>query len=225
MKDFFKNEVKGWTRFEIIWLLVASITIFSLSIYWKESSIGIISSLTGVLCVIFTGKGKLSAYIFGLINSVLYAYIAYKSQFYGEVMLNTLYYVPMQFIGFFLWNKNLDTETHELKKQRLTKNQAITYTVVTIISIIIYGYILSVLNGSLPYIDSISTCLSILAMIFSVKRLREQWVIWIIINCVTIWMWSVEFIAHQSNIATLLMWSVYLINSVLMLIKWNRDTK
>ena len=225
MKDFFKNEVKGWTRFEIIWLLVASITIFSLSIYWKESSIGIISSLTGVLCVIFTGKGKLSAYIFGLINSVLYAYIAYKSQFYGEVMLNALYYVPMQFIGFFLWKNPLDTETHELKKQRLTKNQAITYTVVTIISIIIYGYILSVLNGSLPYIDSISTCLSILAMIFSVKRLREQWVLWIIINCVTIGMWSVEFITHQSNIATLLMWSVYLINSVLMLIKWNRDTK
>ena len=43
---------------------------------------GMISSTTGVICVVCTGKGKLSAYLFGLINSVLYAIIAFEAAYY-----------------------------------------------------------------------------------------------------------------------------------------------
>ena len=56
---------------------------------------GIISATTGVACVVCTGKGKLSAYIFGVVNCVLYAIISYQAKLYGETMLNALYYVPM----------------------------------------------------------------------------------------------------------------------------------
>ena len=40
--------------------------------------------------MVCTGKGKLSAYVFGAINTLLYAIISYKAKFYGEVMLNAL---------------------------------------------------------------------------------------------------------------------------------------
>ena len=77
---------------------------------------GIISSTTGVACVVCTGKRKLSAYLFGIVNSILYAIIAYKATLYGETMLNSLYYVPMQFVGFYVWNKHMDKETKEVEK-------------------------------------------------------------------------------------------------------------
>lgn len=66
MVQFIKSELHGWKLWEISWLSVATAVIIGLSIYWKDSLMGIISSSTGVICVICTGKGKLSAYIFGL---------------------------------------------------------------------------------------------------------------------------------------------------------------
>ena len=61
MKNFIKNELQNWKAIEIIWIIIASTVILSLSIYWKENIIGIVSSISGILCVILTGKGKLSS--------------------------------------------------------------------------------------------------------------------------------------------------------------------
>ena len=90
-KKFIKNEIEGWKKLEITWLLIACAAIVGLSIYWDDTVMGIVSSTTGVICVVCTGKGKLSAYIFGLVNTVLYAIISYKAALYGETMLTALY--------------------------------------------------------------------------------------------------------------------------------------
>ena len=136
MKEFLKYELIGWKKLEVLWLLLACGVITGLSIYWGDTLIGIISSTTGVACVVCTGKGKLSAYIFGLINSILYAIIAYKATLYGETMLNALYYVPMQFIGFYIWNKNMNSETHEVTKKHM-KNSG---RIILLLSILVVSY-------------------------------------------------------------------------------------
>ena len=127
VKRIIENELKGWKKLEVFWLLIACTVICGLSIYWKDSFMGIISATTGVACVVCTGKGKLSAYIFGLVNCILYALISYKAHLYGETMLNALYYVPMQFIGFYIWNKNMNEETHEVKKIHMKNSQRIIW--------------------------------------------------------------------------------------------------
>lgn len=118
MKKFIREELSGWRKLEVTWFLVACAVIVGLSVYWQDTLMGIISSTTGVACVVCTGKGKLSAYIFGLVNSILYAIIAFQATLYGETMLNALYYVPMQFVGFYIWSKNMNSETHEVKKRQ-----------------------------------------------------------------------------------------------------------
>lgn len=225
MKEFIKNELSNWNKNEILWLLISSFVIVGLSIYFGENIIGIISALTGVICVVMTGKGKVSAYIFGLINAILYTIIAFSSRFYGDVMLRVIYYIPMQFVGFFLWKRNMNIETYEVKKEKLSIKNRINYIIISVIVILGYGFILSQLGGNLPYVDSASTCLAILAMIFSVKRLAEQWYLWIIINGISIIMWGINFINNQDNIATLLMWIIYLTNSIIMLRKWLKESK
>ena len=79
------------------------------------------------------------------------------------------------------------------------------------------------LGGSLPYIDSMSTVISVAAQILSVKRLTEQWVLWIVVDVVTVIMWGVHFTQGGETVATLAMWSVYLVNAVIMYIRWNRE--
>ena len=93
---FLKEECSGWKPWEIGWLFLACCVILGLSLYWQDTAMGIISATTGVACVVCTGKGKRSAFLFGVVNTVLYAIIAWQAKYYGEVMLNALYYVPMQ---------------------------------------------------------------------------------------------------------------------------------
>ena len=222
---YLKEEISGWKHWEMIWLVIACTTIFALSIYWKDTITGIISATTGVACVVCTGKGKLSAYIFGLVNTLLYAVIAYKAQFYGEVMLNVLYYFPMQFYGIYVWSKHMSPETHEVSKREMKLKGKLILGVIVVVATIGYGYLLKLMGGALPYIDALSTVISVVAMIVSIKMYAEQWILWIIVNVVSVIMWAIAFAQGSDSIATLLMWIVYLVNAVVMYRRWLKEAK
>ena len=223
MKKFFKDELSGWKKWEVIWLVTACIVIAALSVYWQDNVMGIISATTGVACVICTGKGKLSAYIFGTINVVLYAIISFQARYYGEVMLNALYYLPMEFYGFYVWKKHMNAETHEVEKKRMDFKGRLLLVLVTAAGTIIYGLVLKALGGALPFVDALSTVASVVAMIISVKMYMEQWIIWIVVDVVTVIMWAVSFAGGNESMATLLMWIVYLGNALIMYFKWAKE--
>ncbi len=225
VKDILKKEFTGWKKWEIFWIVIATVVILGVSFYWRDTAVGIFASLTGIWCVILTGKGKLSSFWFGTINTILYAIVAWKAKYWGEVMLNLIYYVPMNFVGMYMWSKNMNKETDEVIKKRLSlKNSVIAYLSVTI-GTVIYGYILMLMNGTLPFIDAMSTVFSIFAQFLCVKRYMEQWVLWVIVDIVTVIMWVYVFINNSGDIALVLMWSIYLINAIIMLVKWLNDTK
>ena len=225
IKRFISSECRGWKALEVVWLIIASMVILALSIYWKDNWVGITSALTGVWCVILTGKGKRSSFIFGMVNVICYIYLALNAKFYGEVMLNTLYYVPMNVVGWIAWSKYMNDDTGEVSKQTLSgKTSFITYAL-TAIGIVVYGYVLKIMGGNLPYIDSMSTIVAIVAQILSVKRLAVQWILWIIVNIVSVIMWGISFAQGGDNIATLAMWSVYLVNAIIMYVKWNKEAR
>ncbi len=225
VKDFLKDEISGWKKWELIWLSISCVTIIGVSLNWGDSPMGIISAVSGVLYVLLAGKGKLSAYFFGLINSVLYAIISYKATLYGETMLNALYYVPMQFVGFYIWHKNMDEDTKEVKKERMTWKGRLGLTGCIAAATFGYGLVLEILGDSMPYIDAFTTMASVIAMIISVKRYAEQWWIWLMVNSVSVYMWWKAFSMGNDSIATLLMWVVYLISGILILVKWENETE
>lgn len=223
IKKYIKAELKNWKAIEVFWLLAAVIIILILSIYWKDNWIGITAAVTGVACVVLTGKGKLSSYIFGIINVLFYAYIAYNAKYYGEVMLNMLYYLPMNFVGWYAWYKHMDEETGEVEKKRMSVRNSIIVFLATGIAIFIYGFVLRAMGGNLPFVDSMSTVVSVVAQILCIKRYVEQWILWIVVDIVTVIMWIAAFFTGGESVATLLMWSIYLINAIIMFIKWNKE--
>ncbi|MGN1033910.1 MAG: nicotinamide riboside transporter PnuC [Intestinibacter sp.] len=225
LKAVLKKEFIGWKKWEILWIVIATAVVLGVSIYWKDTAIGIFAALTGIWCVILTGKGKLSSFWFGTINTILYAIVAWKARYWGEVMLNLIYYVPMNFVGMYMWSKNINEETEEVIKKRLSfKSSIIAYFCVAA-GTVGYGFILKLIDGTLPFVDAMSTVFSIFAQILCVKRYMEQWVLWVIVDVVTVIMWIYAFINGTGDMATVLMWSVYLVNAIIMLVKWNKDTK
>lgn len=211
-------------KWEVLWMIFANAVILGVSVYMGDDALSIIASLTGVICVILCGLGKVSNYFWGTINVLLYAYVAWKAKYYGDVMLNLLYYFPTNIIGWVLWAKNVNKETNEVYKKRLTLKQDVIVVIISVTGILGYSFILKALGGNLPLVDSMSTVLSIIAQILMIKRFAEQWVIWIVVDIVSVIMWFAALFGEGQSIAVLLMWVVYLANAVIMFVKWRKDT-
>ena len=216
-----KNYFSDWDLYEKAWLFIFTILIIGLSVYWKDKAIGIITSLTGIWCVILIAKGKIANYYFGIINVLGYAYIAFGQHYFGEVMLNMFYFLPMQFIGIYLWRKRrLSKSKDDVKVIYMSNFQRIIWLIITIMATILYGFVLKRLGGNLPFIDSSSTVMSVIAMILMIFAFVEQWILWILVDIVTIIMWYVAMQKGGNDIAVLIMWVAYLINAIYGLINW-----
>lgn len=218
-----KKDFKGWKIWEMLWLFLSAAIIAGLSVLWGDSLTGIAAAVSGICYVVLTGKGKPSAYIFGVVNVLLYAWISFGAKYYGEVMLNILYYLPMNFVGWYLWRKNMDSSTGEVKKKRLSQKSAALVFTLTAAAILIYGEWLRSLGGSMAYLDSMSTVISVAAQILCVKRYMEQWVLWIVVDVVTIIMWIFAFFNGAGSVSTLIMWSLYLVNGFIIYFRWKRE--
>lgn len=216
-----KNYFKDWTLFEKVWLGLFTALIIGLSLYWQDSLMGITCSLTGIWCVVLVAKGRISNYWVGIVNVVLYAIIAYRQKYYGEVMLNAFYFLPMQFIGAYIWIKNKKPQTKDsVSVKVLSSKTRLLWSVVTFVGVVGYGMFLKSLGGELPYVDSMSTVLSVIAMLLMAYRYVEQWVLWVVVDVVTIILWFVVLFNGGNDISILLMWIAYLINAAYGLYNW-----
>lgn len=215
MKSYFNS----WTMFEKVWLLISTILILGLSLYWKDSLIGIVAGLTGIWCVVLVAKGRIANYYIGIVNVIAYAYVAYTWQYYGEVMLNLIYFLPMQFVGLWLWRGKI-TDKNEVVVKFMTSMQRIGWSIASVVLIVAYGFILKSMGGNLPFIDSTSTVLSVIAMVLMAFRYMEQWVLWIVVNVASIGLWVWAMSQGGTDIAVLLMWTAYLVNAIYGLYNW-----
>lgn len=210
----------NWTTFEKVWLFVFTAVGIGLSLYWGSGLISMAAMVTGMVTVVLVAKGEISNYAFGVVNVALYGYIALQSQFYGEVMLNFGYYLPMQFIGYYLWSKNMDSDLVEVKG--FSAIQRIAIYAGSVAAIGGYGLVLQAINGNLPFFDATSTVLSVVAMLLMAARSKDQWGLWIIVNVVSIYMWATTFLETGNGIAMVVMWSAYLVNAVYGYWNWTR---
>ncbi|MDM5226026.1 nicotinamide riboside transporter PnuC [Cytobacillus sp. NJ13] len=217
---------KNWTRFEIIWLITFTLVNIYLFFAWSDSLLGLISSISGMLCVVLVAKGKIANYYFGIVQTLTYAYIAYGYGLYGEAMLNALFYFPVQFIGIYLWRQhktNRDDKGEDVIVKSLTKKGWL-YTLVSIVVLTIgYGFFLKYLEGNFVWTDSATNVLSITAQILMLKRFAEQWLIWISVNVLSIFLWASALITQGGNdFSMLVMWTAFLVNSIYGYINWRK---
>jgi len=216
-----KTYFADWDPYEKIWLFIFTFIIIVLSIYWKDSPIGIIASLAGIWNVVLVAKGKIANYYFGIVAVTTYAFVAFTQKYYGEVMLNMIYFFPMQFVGFYLWRKRKTSETQDnVKVVYMTNKQRLIWLIITFASTISYGLILKKLGGNLPFFDSASTVMSVIAMVLMVFAFVEQWILWIVVDIVSIIMWAAVMINGGNDIAVLVMWIAFLVNAIYGFYNW-----
>lgn len=208
------------------WFLIAGV-IASNIIYSALSGnvdiVGSVAGIAGVLCVVLVAKGSIWNYLFGIINVSMYAYISYKASLYGDAVLNAVYYVPMQFIGWWQWRKRgaamsaaeAGESGVQVKARRFTCNQRILLALGCAAGVIAVGYVLKHFGDPQPFKDSATTVLSIVAQALMALAFMEQWALWIITNIISVVMWCICVARGEAHAAVMvIMWTFYLLNSL-----------
>lgn len=221
------TDFYGWKKLEYLWLFSASFAILLISYVMGSSWIEVVSALTGVIGAILVAKAKLSSYVWGVVATGTYAWIAYAYQLFGEAILYTALFFPMQFIGYVIWlrasSRDEREEIVDVEKRLLTAHQRVVVTILTVAAISCYAVLVGLLKGISPGLDSATAVLSVLATTLMMLRYAEQWMVWILVNCVAIVMWVIMVIEHQDQgWAVLAMWVLYLLNAVYGWWKWRK---
>lgn len=208
------------------WFLIAGVIVSNVVYSVLTGTLDIVGSLagiTGVLCVVLVAKGSIWNYAFGLVNVSLYAWISYKAALYGDAGLNALYYLPMQFIGWWQWRKRgaamseaeSGGKSVQVQARRFDWGQRILLAMGCAAAVAAGGYLLKYLGDPQPFKDSATTVLSIVAQALMALAFMEQWALWIITNVISVIMWALCVSRGEAHAGVMvIMWSFYLLNSI-----------
>lgn len=223
---------KKWKGIEIAWLIVAVLSVLSAIIFKIISVVdntpelfklaSNLSAIFGVVYVILAAKQERVAYLFGIINVVLYAIAVYNKGLYISTGYNLLYCFPVLIYGYICWGK-LDEVGNSGVKSFSIKQRCFGILMMSIAVVLLAVISEKVLGGSNVWLDSIvSVCVCVATFLLARKHI-EQWILFIISNFMGIILFFPRSFADIENIDLFVMWVVYFLNSIYGYVSWRKS--
>lgn len=220
IKNWARSEFgSGYTWFDkafMIGMLLLQVIVFIIS---PDSVLGIVAGISGVISVVLCAKGKISFYFIGFVQTISYLILAWQNVFYGEVIENIFYLVTMVW-GIFVWKKNSQIDedgSAYVEAKKFTPLQWVLSIVGTAIATLGVGYLLTLMGSHQAYTDAATNVLAIFAQILMVRRYREQWIWWFVIDVLCLKMWIVA-----GNMYMVAMYIAWIINCIYGWYNWTK---
>ncbi len=219
------DKLKTTDKIELAGFTFVYIILFANAIIMKDSPLALISAFCGITYTILAGKGIPACYLIGVCGSAIYSYLSFQSALWGNLILYAGYYVPMQILGFFQWNRHLKDNKSEIIKISLPKKEWLLMFLLTFFISIITIIVLAHLGDKSPIIDGFTTVFSILGMYLTVRRALEQWIVWIGVNLLSFVMWLQIAFSGVRVYSTVIMWAAYSLLAFYFYFIWKKETK
>ena len=222
MKWLKKNFWDGFSIFELVYLLAMIALQVVVFVFAPDSWLNIIAGLAGVVSVVLCAKGRTLFYFIGFIQTFTYLALAWQNKFYGEVLENLFYFVTMIW-GIFEWKRNEiknDDGTEDVAALKFTPVMWLLSIFLTFAATYAMGFWLESIGSAQAYTDAATNVLAVFAQILMVKRYREQWLWWLVIDVLCIKMWFVA--GNWSMVAMYVAWTI---NAIYGWYNWSKLNK
>lgn len=148
-----------------------------------------------IVNVFLLAREKLSNYLFGFAGVLLFGYLFRESQLYSDMLLQWLFYAPLQIVGFCLWKygRTLGEDPPRVGEQdsmqvvMLTPRAWWLISALVLVAAALLGTLMArTTDASFPYADALTTSMSIGASILMLKKVLENWILWIAMDLIAI---------------------------------------
>ena len=220
---------KAFSAFIIIGMTVAVILTTAIKLGAAADGrflllISALGALMGVLSTVCSANGLIITFLFGLIDVAIYGAVCFVSGKYGNAVLHFLYFIPMQFVGWYQWRKRGAGKGSEVKPRILTSRQWALGSLVFLVGSVAAYLILARFDKSSAdtflktavILDVLPLMCNIFGQFLMSTAYKEQWLFWIGVNITSIAMWATSMKGASDSYALIYMikYFFYLINSL-----------
>mgnify|MGYP003669027399 CR=1 FL=1 len=155
---------------------------------------------------------KLINYWFGLAGVLIMGYVLKEFNLYSDMGLQWFFYAPLQIVGWYMWKygKTLgDVATDGLNSMKIvTIDWQARFTMATYT------------DADFAYLDALTTTMSIGASILMLKKIWENWIIWIAMDII-----AIPLYYEKEMYVVSMLYIVFLGLATYGLFKWTKDMK
>ena len=179
---------------------------------WIEA----VGTIAGLLCIWLASLEKIVNYLFGLINVTLFAIIFFQIQLYASLLLQ-LFFFAANIYGWYAWSRQTSQNEAELQIRWLPLPKALSWLAACVVAIALMTFYIdpvfavltrvavNVMQGlgmnvvmptlqpdAFPFWDSSMMVLSIAAMVLMTRKYVENWLLWVIINVISVAIFTLQ---------------------------------
>ncbi len=157
----------------------------------------IIGTLVGLVYLWLEYKASIYLWAAGIVMPAIYIFVYYNAGLYADVGIN-IYYLLAAVYGWVIWQygaywkrkrkqkatgEQADSEVKELPIRKAPMRYWLPLTAINFILFLAIGWILiRYTDSNVPWLDSFTTALSIIALWMLARKYIEQWLVWIVVD-------------------------------------------
>lgn len=171
----------------------------------------------GIMSVYYAKKENILVYPSGLIATVITVYLLYQAKYYGDMTMN-FYYSVMSVYGWYKWQTGQNES--DLEITRTTKREKVIgfglfvlTMCITYFVYVFFDYTLEIAN----YIDIFTSGLFFTAMWYMALKKIENWVLWIIGDCIVVPLFAYRGLGMLS-----LQYLIFTILAIMAYLEWKK---
>jgi len=174
-------------------------TIIFEALGYRMSLLELLATLTGLAAVWLAARSNILTWPFALVNAVLFFILFYQVNLYSAMALQVFFFCNALY-GWYNWRRS---ETGDKKPvTMLIHKQRVIWLAVIMLGAMALGTVMSRIHLWLPdlfpehatfvYTDAMIAVMSIVASLLLAKLKLENWILWILVNLMSVAMYAMK---------------------------------
>ena len=185
--------------------------------YIHENWMDVLGAMLGLLYLYLEMKENIWMWIVGTVMPMIYIFVLYKAGIYADCGME-VYYFLAGIYGFVMWRFGRTKDRQPIKISHTTRQLKNTLWVVTLaLWIVIATFLEKMTDSTVPYIDGLSTAMSIVAMWMLSRKLIEQWWVWFAVDAI-----SVGLYIYKGIYGRAILYSIYTVMAIYGYYVWKK---
>ncbi|MGN1337542.1 MAG: nicotinamide riboside transporter PnuC [Candidatus Coprovivens sp.] len=222
-----KKLFKGWTKFEIIFLIVSLSAITICFLFNEDKNVlSLVTSLLGVIVVLTGAKGLLVSPFINIFYNILYIIISISQRYYGEVLIYIFLMMPLHITTIISWLKNKSNkDSNVVSVNKLNRKEYMVLGLVTVLVTFMFYFILKLLDTNELIISTISLTASLVASYLMLRRSSNYAIAFVINDIILITLWGIACVNDIALLPMVVTFMVFFVNDIYGFISWKKREK
>jgi len=175
-----------------------------------------IATLLGVANILLLVRRSIWNYPFGLAMVAITGWVVFHQHLYSDTILQGFFFAA-QLYGWWEWWR-VGGNDHAVEVERLGLAGRLAWIGGIVLVSAAWGAVMHLYtNAAMPWVDASLTVMSMAAQILLARRLIENWMLWVIVDVGTVYMYAAKDLYWFGGL-----YIVFLIVSIAGLVEWAR---